>query len=104
VFLPGASVRLLVQDKEGICSQYECKFSLVCITLIENHSQVEGLFYVNEHLKRLMYEELKHHSASQGWLCITAGFGYLPAIERLHVHSLLPWIINKKNVWRLEQR
>lgn len=29
--------------------------------------QVEGLFYVNDFLKKLMYDELKHHSASQGW-------------------------------------
>ena len=28
--------------------------------------QVEGLFYVNESLKSLMYEELRHHSAAQG--------------------------------------
>lgn len=28
--------------------------------------QVEGQFYVNDNLKSLMYEELKHHSAAQG--------------------------------------
>lgn len=28
--------------------------------------QVEGVFYVNDFLEKLMFEELKHHSASQG--------------------------------------
>lgn len=28
--------------------------------------KVEGLFYVNEHLKRLMYDELQHHTDSKG--------------------------------------
>jgi hypothetical protein len=28
--------------------------------------KVEGFFYVNDHLEGLMFEELKHHSASKG--------------------------------------
>ena len=28
--------------------------------------QVEGVFYANDFLEKLMFEELKHHSASQG--------------------------------------
>ncbi len=36
---------------------------------VNTHTQVEGLFYVNDNLKNLMYDELKHHSASQGSVC-----------------------------------
>ena len=36
--------------------------SILCVCVL----QVEGLFYVNDNLKRLMYDELKHHCASQG--------------------------------------
>lgn len=32
---------------------------------------MEGLFYVNEHLRKLMYEELRHHSDSKGKLVCT---------------------------------
>lgn len=59
---------MLLQDKEGFRTQYERNAVILCpINFIASMlMQVEGLFYVNEHLKRLMYEELKHHSASQG--------------------------------------
>lgn len=50
---------------------------------------VEGLFYVNEHLKRLMYDELKHHSASQG-----VG-GFLPAVKQIANVAALPGIVGK---------
>jgi len=48
---------------------------------------VEGLFYVNDFLKKLMYDELKHHSASQG-----VG-GFLPAVKQIANVAALPGIV-----------
>ncbi|XP_064399423.1 RNA-splicing ligase RtcB homolog [Halichondria panicea] len=49
--------------------------------------KVEGLFYVNDFLKNLMYDELKHHSASQG-----VG-GFLPAVKQIANVAALPGIV-----------
>ena len=39
---------------------------LTSAALFPSALQVEGLFYVNDFLKKLMYDELKHHCAAQG--------------------------------------
>lgn len=43
--------------------------------------QVEGLFYVNDMLKNLMYDELKHHSASQGSSLSHGRWIYFPWVK-----------------------
>ena len=68
--------------------------------------QVEGLFYVNDCLKNLMYEELRHHSACQGacrhalvfvirhTVSFLAGVGgFLPAVKQIGNVAALPGIV-----------
>ena len=76
---------------------------------------MEGLFYVNSFLKNLMYDELKHHSASQGedyimhsWNTSTNIYtldfgnfhislpgvgGFLPAVKQIANVAALPGIV-----------
>ena len=72
--------------------------------------QVEGLFYVNDGLKNLMYEELRHHSASQGRniytqnlsyyvLLLFAGVGgFLPAVKQISNVAALPGIVGVREI------
>jgi tRNA-splicing ligase RtcB len=71
------------------CSYLE-KMSDYCFKINKGfvpNMKVEGLFYVNESLKGLMYEELRHHSASQG-----VG-GFLPAVKQIANVAALPGIV-----------
>ncbi|CAI8052508.1 RNA-splicing ligase RtcB homolog [Geodia barretti] len=73
------------------CSYLE-KMSDYCYKINKGfvpNMKVEGLFYVNESLKGLMYEELRHHSASQG-----VG-GFLPAVKQIGNVAALPGIVGK---------
>jgi tRNA-splicing ligase RtcB len=73
------------------CSYLE-KMSDYCFKINKGfvpNMKVEGLFYVNESLKGLMYEELRHHSASQG-----VG-GFLPAVKQIANVAALPGIVGK---------
>ena len=74
-----------------------------------HHTQVEGIFYVNDHLKKLTYDELQHHTSSHGetgrerrkWLhvtnyycCLLAGVGgFLPAVKQIANVAALPGIV-----------
>ncbi|XP_003384129.1 PREDICTED: tRNA-splicing ligase RtcB homolog [Amphimedon queenslandica] len=51
--------------------------------------KVEGLFYVNDHLKDLMFDELRHHCSSGG-----VG-GFLPAVKQIGNVAALPGIVGK---------
>ena len=51
--------------------------------------QVEGRFYVNDRLKKLMLDELSHHSHSKG-----VG-GFLPAVKQIANVSALPGIVHR---------
>jgi tRNA-splicing ligase RtcB len=48
---------------------------------------VEGLFYVNEHLEKLIFDELQHHTESRG-----VG-GFLPAVKQIANVAALPGIV-----------
>lgn len=50
---------------------------------------VEGIFYVNDHLKNLMFEELKHFSGSGG-----IG-GFLPGMKQIANVAALPGIVGR---------
>ena len=50
-------------------------------------AQVEGRFYVNEHLEELMLEELQQFSSAQG-----VG-GFLPAVKQIANVASLPGIV-----------
>lgn len=60
--------KLYLPDKERIRSKDEGKHSLWGnqLSLRLFPSQVEGLFYVNPQLEKLMFDELQHHCASGG--------------------------------------
>lgn len=49
--------------------------------------KVEGLFYVNDHLQKLMFDELRHHCDSKG-----VG-GFLPAVKQIGNVAALPGIV-----------
>ena len=50
-------------------------------------SQVEGIFYVNDHLERLMFDELKQS-------CRTGGYGgFLPGVKQIANVAALPGIV-----------
>ncbi|XP_065909894.1 RNA-splicing ligase RtcB homolog [Dysidea avara] len=51
--------------------------------------KVEGVFYANDFLEKLMFEELKHHSASQG-----VG-GFLPGVKQIANVAALPGIVGR---------
>ena len=69
---------------------------------------MEGLFYVNDFLKKLMYDELKHHCAAQGkrnarelnsisftfhTVAHTGVGGFLPAVKQIGNVAALPGIV-----------
>ena len=73
---------------------------------------MEGLFYVNDSLKDLMYDELRHHCAAKGIVCSTgtqcmplcikvhcahspnSGVGgFLPAVKQIANVAALPGIV-----------
>jgi tRNA-splicing ligase RtcB (3'-phosphate/5'-hydroxy nucleic acid ligase) len=49
--------------------------------------KVPGIFYVNDKLKDLVFEELKHHSESGGY------GGFLPAVKQIANVAALPGIV-----------
>ena len=49
--------------------------------------QVEGIFYVNDHLEKLMFDELKQSCRSQGY------GGFLPGMKQIANVAALPGII-----------
>ena len=50
---------------------------------------VEGIFYVNNFLERLMMDELRQHSRAQGF------GGFLPAVKQIGNVAALPGIVGK---------
>ena len=50
--------------------------------------RVPGIFYVNDHLSELMFEELKHSCANPG-----GRGGFLPAVKQIANVSCLPGIV-----------
>jgi tRNA-splicing ligase RtcB len=52
-------------------------------------TQVEGKFYVNEHLASLMMDELKQYCTAQG-----VG-GFLPAVKQIANVAALPGIVGQ---------
>ena len=69
-------------EKEGNCT-FRIKKDFV------PNMQVEGRFYVNDRLKKLMFDELSHHSRSQG-----VG-GFLPAVKQIANVASLPGIVHR---------
>lgn len=51
--------------------------------------KVEGVFYVNDHLEKLMFDELKHHSNAKGY------GGFLPGVKQIANVAALPGIVGK---------
>ena len=51
--------------------------------------QVEGLFYTNEHLEKLMFDELKQSCHSGGY------GGFLPGMKQIANVAALPGIVGK---------
>lgn len=49
--------------------------------------QVEGIFYVNDPLERIMFDELKQHSAHQRF------GGFLPGMKQIANVAALPGIV-----------
>lgn len=98
MLLSRESVELRVQDQERIRSQYEGllykfpRFRTNSILFLKSFFppvitwliQVEGLFYVNDHLRKLMFDELQHHCSSRGrsrLSCNGRGLIFLPQIR-----------------------
>lgn len=52
--------------------------------------QVEGLFYVNPRLEKLMFDELKQSCRSQGY------GGFLPGMKQIGNVAALPGIVGVK--------
>lgn len=50
---------------------------------------MEGVFYVNEHLERLMFDELKQSCRSGGY------GGFLPGVKQIANVAALPGIVGK---------
>ncbi|KAI6655932.1 tRNA-splicing ligase RtcB-like [Oopsacas minuta] len=69
-------------EREGNCT-FKIKKDFV------PNMQVEGRFYVNDRLKKLMFDELSHHSRSQG-----VG-GFLPAVKQIANVASLPGIVHR---------
>lgn len=51
--------------------------------------KVEGIFYVNEHLEKLMFDELRHSCNSKGY------GGFLPGMKQIGNVAALPGIVGK---------
>lgn len=51
--------------------------------------KVEGIFYINDHLEKLMFDELKHWAGAQG-----VG-GFLPGVKQIANVAALPGIVGK---------
>ena len=49
--------------------------------------RVPGIFYVNDHLRELMYDELKQHTTRNGF------GGFLPAVKQIANVACLPGIV-----------
>ena len=63
---------------------------LVCLLSVHERAgflQVEGIFYVNDPLERIMFDELKQHSSHQGF------GGFLPGMKQIANVAALPGII-----------
>ena len=50
---------------------------------------MEGVFYVNDHLEKLMFDELRQHSRSGGY------GGFLPGVKQIANVASLPGIVGK---------
>ncbi len=51
--------------------------------------QVEGIFYINDHLEKLMFDELRQS-------CRTGGYGgFLPGVKQIGNVAALPGIVGK---------
>ena len=48
---------------------------------------VPGIFYVNDKLQQLVFDELKHHSEAEGY------GGFLPAVKQIANVAALPGIV-----------
>ncbi|XP_015749172.1 PREDICTED: tRNA-splicing ligase RtcB homolog [Acropora digitifera] len=53
--------------------------------------KVEGIFYINDHLEKLMFDELKHWAGTQG-----VG-GFLPGVKQIANVAALPGIVGVRN-------
>ena len=53
--------------------------------------KIPGVFYVNAHLRTLMFDELKSHSGRAG-----VG-GFLPAVKQIANVACLPGIVNVRH-------
>ena len=51
--------------------------------------QVEGVFYVNDHLEKLMFDELKQSCRSGGY------GGFLPGVKQIANVAALPGIVGR---------
>ena len=70
MLLLGAIIKLLVSDQEGLCSQHEGKATAIardsnyyCCCYV---CQVEGVFFANSHLQKLIFDELHHYASNKG--------------------------------------
>lgn len=58
-------------------------------------NQVEGVFYVNDPLKNLMFDELKHFSSSGGM------GGFLPGMKQIANVAALPGIVGVRRSYKV---
>lgn len=59
---------------------------------------MEGIFYVNEHLQDLMFEELKMS-------CKTGGIGgFLPGMKQIANVAALPGIVGVRDRFRIKNK
>ena len=61
----------------------------------DQHFQVEGIFYVNQQLERLMLDELKHHCNAKGY------GGFLPGVKQIANVAALPGIVGVSSLYLL---
>ena len=70
MLLFGATVKLLVSDQEGLRFQHEGKATAIAWDLNVSKAlllrQVEGVFFANSHLQKLMFDELHHYASTKG--------------------------------------
>lgn len=76
-------------NQERFCGEHECEYTLCGLYDIILPLQVEGVFYVNEALEKLMFEELRAACGSRGF------GGFLPAMKQIANVAGLPGIVRK---------
>ncbi|CAH8550638.1 unnamed protein product [Heterobilharzia americana] len=77
----------MLEDKKGFCPKYERNLFSNVLNL--SYLKVEGVFYVNDFLEKLMFDELRNFTRSGDY------GGFLPGMKQIGNVAALPGIVHR---------